>query len=423
MPRLPGRGAWIGAAAVACLFGMVAAFGTVDPYPEQPVAQTTTVEPLTIPASAELPDSGDFWSEERFHSGDTLATLLDRLGVEDEDIDALRRYPGMPFRSLRPGSTVQARVSGDGELRSLWFISGRDTLTTIERDGQGFHLSDQPVPLARSLAMKSASIRSSLFAATDAADIPDGVAAQLADIFAGDVDFHRDLRQGDRLAVIYEVFSYAGRDIRSGRVLAAEILNQSRSYRAFWYADPNNSGRGSYYSAEGKSLHKAFLRSPLEFSRISSGFGLRMHPILQHWRAHNGVDYAAPQGTRVKATADGIVTMVGWQAGYGNVIELRHSGSLTTLYGHLSAFAKGLRPGARVSQGDVIGFVGQTGWATGPHLHYEFRVNNRYRNPLTIAFPAAQPLSRERLPSFVEQAKPLVAQLDMLRESNLALLE
>ena len=419
-----GRLPWIAGIATACLFGMVAAFGTVMPSAEPPIAQTLSVEPLAF--QSPVPDQArpaDFWNEERFHNGETLAGLLDRLGVEDEEIDALRRSPDKPFRLLRPGTTVQARISSEGELRSLWFISGSDRLTTIERDAQGFHSSEQPLPLTAGTAMKSAGIHSSLFAATDAADIPDSVAAQLADIFGGDIDFHRDLRHGDRLAVIYEVFSYAGREVKYGRVLAAEIVNQARSYRAVWYSEPGSSSQGSYYTADGKSLRKPFLKSPLEFSRITSGFGLRMHPIQQRWKAHNGIDYAAPVGTRVKATADGVVELAGQLTGYGNVIELKHRGGFTTWYAHLNGFAKGLHPGERVSQGEVIGFVGQTGWATGPHLHYEFRVNNQFRNPLTMAFPSAQPLPSDRLPTFVDYARPLVAELDMLRDSNLALLE
>jgi murein DD-endopeptidase MepM/ murein hydrolase activator NlpD len=271
--------------------------------------------------------------------------------------------------------------------------------------------------------MKSAAIRTSLFAATDDADIPDSVASQLAEIFAGDIDFHRDLRQGDHLSAVYESFAFNGREVKSGRVLAAEFVNQGKSLRAVWYADDDAGRTGAYYTPEGKSLRKAFLRSPLEFSRISSGFGLRMHPIQQRWRQHTGVDYAAPEGTRVKATADGIVDFVGQQGGYGNIVHIRHHSGYATWYAHLSAFAKGLRRGMRVAQGDVIGFVGHTGWATGPHLHYEFRVNNQFRNPLAISFPAAQPIAADRLPRFNARTQPLLAQLELLRHSNVALLE
>jgi murein DD-endopeptidase MepM/ murein hydrolase activator NlpD len=419
--RLP----WVVAGTLASLFGMVAAFGTVQTTPEPPVKQTLAVEALAIELpQAPAPSNTDFWSEERFQRGDTFAALLERLGIDQSDIELLRRSPALVLRALRPGAIVQARSSAEGLLRSLSFISGRDQLTTVEREGDGFVVSEQQAPLSRRVLMKSAQVRSSLFAATDAADIPDTVAAQLAEVFAGDIDFHRDLRQGDRLSVVYETFSYKGREVKSGRVLAAEFMNQSRSFRALWYSEGEGAARiAGYYTPEGKSLRKAFLRSPLEFSRISSGFGLRMHPIQQRWRQHTGVDYAAPEGTRVKATADGFVEFFGQQSGYGNVIQLRHSSGYTTWYAHLSGFAKGLRRGARVSQGELIGFVGQTGWATGPHLHYEFRVNNQFRNPLALAVPAAHPLPEDKAQSFREQARELVAQLDLLKSSDLALLQ
>jgi len=217
------------------------------------------------------------------------------------------------------------------------------------------------------------------------------------------------------------MYTHFGRPVKSGRVLGAEFVNQKKTYRAVWFADAD--GKGGYYTPEGKNLRKAFLRSPLEFSRITSGFGMRLHPLFHNWRAHTGVDYAAPTGTRVKATADATVEFFGRKGGYGNVVLLRHRGGYSTLYGHLSRFAAGLHRGERIAQGEVIGFVGQTGWATGPHLHYEFRVNNHYRNPLTMAFPAAQPISADRMAAFRAVTAPLAADLDLLRGTNLALLE
>ncbi len=220
---------------------------------------------------------------------------------------------------------------------------------------------------------------------------------------------------------MYEVFHHNGRPLQAGRVLAAEFVNDRKSYRAVWFAD--ETGKGGYYAADGKNLRKAFLRSPLEFSRITSGFKMRFHPILQEWRAHQGVDYGAPPGTRVKATADGTVELAGSQNGYGNVVVLRHGGGVTTLYGHLRGFASGIKRGARVAQGDVIGYVGATGWATGPHLHYEFRVNNQHRNPLTIAMPAAEPVAPQRMAAFRAAADPLAAQLELLAGANVAALD
>ena len=411
------------AGAATLLFGVVAAFGTVRDYPE-PVIARTVVQSLALPPqSPPAPAAEVYFREERFQRGDTIAALLERLELDDPQADALlvSREAAHTFRWLRPGTTVQAKTAGDNSLISLWFIAGRDQLISIDRSGGSFSFSEQPAELRPEVQMKSGEIRSSLFAATDAAGLSDAVATQIADIFAGDIDFHRDLRRGDKFTVVYEMFQHLGRPVKSGRVLAAEFINQNRSFRAVWFREAD--GRGGYYAPDGKNLRKAFLRSPLEFSRVTSGFATRFHPILQQWRAHKGVDYGAPAGTRVKATGDGLVEFIGRQGGYGNVVVIRHGGGVMTAYGHLRAFASGMRKGVRVSQGELIGFVGQTGWATGPHLHYEFRVNNQHRNPLTIAFPAAQPVAPERMAAFRTVAEPLAARLDLLATTNLALLE
>ena len=414
---------WVAAGVVTLLFGVVAAFGTVQDTLE-PVFASTVVEPLTLPATLEDNDAAKvFFREERFQRGDTISTLLERLEVDDQQAERLlrSREATRPFRLLRPGTTVQARTAEDGSLLSMWFIGGREQLISIEGAGEGFTTSEQPAELTRQVQMKSGEITSSLFAATDAAGLSDGVATQIADIFAGEIDFHRDLRRGDKFTVVFEMFDHLGRPVKSGRVLAAEFINQKKSHRAVWFQDAE--GHGGYYTPEGKNLRKAFLRSPLEFSRITSGFAMRFHPILLQWRAHQGVDYGAPTGTRVKATGDGVVEFVGRQGGYGNMVVLRHGGGVMTAYGHLSRFANGIRKGARVSQGELVGLVGQTGWATGPHLHYEYRVNNQHRNPLTIAFPAAQPVAPDRMAAFRVVAEPLAARLDLLATTNLALLE
>jgi murein DD-endopeptidase MepM/ murein hydrolase activator NlpD len=414
---------WIAAGLVTLLFGVVAAFGTVQNSPD-PVLATTVVQPLVLPARSDNTGNSEvYFREERFQRGDTISALLERLEVDDLDAERLirSREAARPFRQLRPGTTVQAKTAEDGSLLSLWFMGGRDQLISIDRAGDGYSYSENAAPLAREVQMKSGEIRSSLFAATDAAGVSDNVATQIADIFAGDIDFHRDLRRGDKFTVVYEMFDHLGRPVKSGRVLATEFVNQKKSYRAVWFQDAD--GHGGYYTPEGKNLRKAFLRSPLEFSRVTSGFAMRMHPILQQWRAHKGVDYGAPAGTRVKATGDGVVEFVGRQGGYGNVVVLRHGGGVVTTYGHLRGFATGIRKGARIGQGDVIGFVGQTGLATGPHLHYEFQVHNQHRNPLTIAFPAAQPVAPERMAAFRAVAQPLAMRLDLLVTTNLALLE
>jgi murein DD-endopeptidase MepM/ murein hydrolase activator NlpD len=414
---------WLVLAVAAPLFGVVAASGTVQHAPE-PVPVHAVVEGLSLsPTPTDGSGPNLYFQEGVFKRGDTPAALIGSLGADGEEAQSLLRSPRAmrPFRLLAPGTTVQAKIDESGRLRSFSYLTDKDTILSLDRVGEGFQTFEQQIELTRRIEMKSGEIKTSLFAATDAAGIPDGIAIQLADIFGGDVDFHRELRRGDRFAVVYETIHFDGRTVRSARVLAAEFSTRKQTFRAIWFQDPW--GRGGYYTPEGENLRKVFLRSPLEFSRVTSGFGLRRHPILQQWRAHQGVDYGAPAGTKVKATGDGVVAFAGRRNGYGNLIVLRHHGGYSTYYAHLRDFGRGLRAGKRVSQGETIGYVGQTGWVTGPHLHYEFRVHDQNRNPLTMVFQSAQPLLGIEMPAFRRAAEPLVARLDLLKTSDLALLE
>jgi murein DD-endopeptidase MepM/ murein hydrolase activator NlpD len=411
MGRLVAR---IAVIAVLAATGAVAAFATIAPSPEIELllSRTPSVETLPIPAEALLPAPESYIREERFQRGDTLAAFLSRLGIGDAQVATLARLRALQV--LRPGNHVTADVTAEGQPLALSFLTGRDTLVQIAPQGDGFGVSEERAALYTQVAMKSSVIESSLFAASDVAGIPDSVAMQMADIFGGDIDFHRDLRKGDQFTVVYELHHLAGRPVRAGRVLAAEFVSQRKAYRAVHF------GTG-YYAPNGTNLRKAFLRSPLEFSRVSSGFGMRRHPIARVWRAHQGIDYAAPTGTRVRAVADAVVDYAGPKGGYGKVVILRHHGAYTTVYAHLSRIA--VRRGARVAQNDTIGFVGQTGWATGPHLHYEFRISGKARNPFAIAMPAALPVAPQDLAAFRAHAAPLIARLDLLANTNLALLE
>jgi murein DD-endopeptidase MepM/ murein hydrolase activator NlpD len=361
----------------------------------EPVAEALTLR--TEPQAA----AKTYVREEQFQRGDTIAAFVARLGLDDPRIARLRS-----MRELRPGTYVSAEVAAEGELISLTWLNGRDTLVSIVPDGDGYARKETRAAFDTRVSMKSGVIRSSLFGASDAAGIPDGVASQLADVFGGDIDFHRDLRKGDRFTVVYETHYLGGRAVRSGRVLAAEFVNQGKSFRAVQYGT-------SYYTPEGKNMRKAFLRSPLEFSRVTSGFGMRVHPIAKTWMAHKGTDYAAAIGTRVRAVGDGFVDFVGVRGGYGKVVVLRHHGQYATVYAHLSRFPAGLHRGQRVAQNDTIGFVGQTGWATGPHLHYEFQIAGQSRNPRSLAMPAALPIPADKLADFTAQAAPLLARLDV----------
>lgn len=409
------------------LLGMVAAFAFAPLGDSDKMQRFTVVERLLMPAAA-LPHSvnSTFMREEQVRRSDTVASLMSRLGIaDDEAVKFIRHHPDAQAisRQLRPGKTVTAKTTESGELKTLYFpLNNKDGVLVVERRSSGFVAVEQALHLQTQLVMKSGEIRSSLFAATDVAGIPDAIAVQLAEIFAGEIDFHRDLRKGDRFSLVYESHNQQGQSVRSGRIISAEFTNNQQVYRAYWFTGPE--GKGGYYTADGTSLRKAFLRSPLEFSRVTSGFSsARFHPVLQTWRAHKGVDYGAPTGTRILAVADGVVETAGRQGGYGNLVVLKHQGHYSTAYGHLNAFAPGIRKGSRVSQGDTLGFVGQTGLASGPHLHYEFRVGNQQVNPLTIALPVATPLVGAQLARFKATTPPLLAQLELAKQASLVSME
>ncbi|MDR0576666.1 MAG: M23 family metallopeptidase [Candidatus Accumulibacter sp.] len=409
------------------LLGMVTASAIVSRTGDdaaEPMQAVLVLEKLALPA-VEFVDSGvaEFVREERIQRSDTVASLFSRLGVNDpEALAFINRNPGAraAARQLRPGKTVTARTGPGGTLVALYFpISDRDsTFAVVKKDGE-FTASEQAMRLSTRIRLGSGEIVSSLFGATDAAGIPDAVATQLAEIFSGDIDFYRDLRKGDEFTVIFESLVHNGQHIRSGRILAAEFVNGNRTHQAYWFRA--KTGAGGYYGGDGKSLHKAFLRSPLEFSRVTSGFSnARLHPVLQTIRGHRGIDYGAPIGTRVRAVADGVVEFAGNQGGYGNLIVLRHQGRYSTAYGHLNGFAQGLHRGARVEQGDTIGFVGRTGLATGPHLHYEFRDNGQQINPLAVSLPAAPSLDGAELVRFGTSIASLRSHLDLAKQTQAA---
>src|SRR3954449_6975434 len=309
--------------------GAVAAFATIAPsnYAQSAPEATLRIEPLALEAR-EVAAPSQYVREDQFQRGDTLAGFLDRLGIEDSLIARLVRTPAL--RTLRPGVYVRADVLADGTPTSISFLTGRDTLMRVLREGETFRAAEEQAALETRVLMRASVIRSSLFAATDAVGIPDSIAMQLADVFGGDIDFLRDLRKGDHFTVVYEVHHLGGRPVRAGRLLAAEFVNQGRTLRAVHYGS-------SYYAPDGRNLRKAFLRAPLEFSRVSSGFGMRKHPIHTGWRAHQGVDYAAPTGTRVRAVGDAVVEFAGAKGGYGNVVILRHNGQYSTVYSHRRA--------------------------------------------------------------------------------------
>lgn len=414
----------IGAAAAFCL---VTAFGTAPDTRQIDIAQQAITEKVTLDAQQVTANNTElFTRQEAVRSGDTVADLLHRLGVSSANaLEQLRANTPQIFRALRPGTVVTARVRAQGELVSLDIPlksatadSGTRLDVHVEREGQGFAVSDRQQAVESLVRIQSGEIKTTLFAAADAAEIPEETALQLTDIFGGEIDFSRGLRIGDHFTVIRQAFFHNGRELSGGRVLAAEFDNDGVRHSALWYVAAD--GQGDYYDRQGHSLRKMFLRSPLEISRVSSGFSrARLHPILQRVRAHRGVDYAAPSGTHVRAAGDGVVEFVGNRGGYGHVIVINHqNGHYQTVYGHLSGYAVGIGKGVRVKQGQLIGYVGMTGLATGPHLHYEFHVDGVYRNPLTVALPTARPLPREEMGRFQLALQAQINQLNLVRNDS-----
>ena len=358
---------------IAIVTGLVTALAAVTAFGVAPLASSELPPARTVvdsvPLSLQVPDSLDrFIQTETIRRGDTLAQLMSRLGANDAQF--LRFVASDPVgrkaMQMRAGRTVQAEIDSYGRVQRFTYRLGgledeRDAETArpakrveIRRTDDALAASEQDIPLERTQETRSVEIQSSLFAATDAAGIPEAVAIKVADVFGGDVDFQRDLRKGDRLRVVYETVREAGSfdAPTTGRVLAIEFVNAGKRYDAMWY---EHAGRGEYYTFDGRSLKKAFLLNPLEFSRITSGFTeSRLHPIFRDWRAHRGVDFAAPAGTRVRATADGTVEFAGQQRGYGNMVVIKHRNHYSSVYAHLQHFAEGIRPGAKVSQGDVV---------------------------------------------------------------------
>ena len=353
--------------------------------------------------------------------GDSLYLMFKRKGLSQNDLHHLLASgkDGKELKRLRPGQSIAFLRDQDGRITR--FHHGVDELTTVQftRSGDGFESRVVTREYDRHVAVKNGVIESSLFAA--ARGVPERVVHQFVGVLEWDVDFARDLRKGDSFSLLYEELHVDGRRVRAGDVLALEFRSQraEKPIRAFRYTDSN--GDTDYFTPDGRPLQREFMRNPLRFTRISSRFSKsRLHPVLKTRRPHRGVDYAAPRGTAVRATGDGRVSFAGRKGGYGKTVLLTHGNGYTTLYAHLSRYAKGIRKGARVQQGQVIGRVGSTGIATGPHLHYEFRINGVHRDPLTVKLPRAAPLDTTELKKFQRAVRPLIARIDTLGATQIA---
>jgi len=407
------------------LLGVVTAFGLVPTSDFDLNTGKISIEEVALPGNVTAKTaSTTFWRTERTKSGDTVAELMQRLNIKDAAAsDYLRNDANsISFRKLPSGKEVQAETDVTGALVSLRYLGEDGSQVVIKKQDQQFTTETIAAQLEKRLFVRTGEIKTSLYAATDAAGMPESAANQLTQIFNGDIDFHHDLRRGDKFTAVYEMTYSNGALVNTGRIQAAEFVNQGQVYRAVLFSSDDQ--HSDYYTPEGKSLKKAFLRSPIAFSRVSSGFTTaRFHPVLNKWRAHKGTDFAAAIGTPIKATSDGIVSFAGRQNGYGNVINLKHSSHLSTVYGHMSRFAKGIRNGKHVSQGDVIGYVGMTGITSGPHCHYEFKIDGQQRDPLRVALPNAQPITSANLAEFKSLADNFSARLNQLRNTNLAKLD
>lgn len=352
------------------------------------------------------------WRTETVKSGDNLSLLFQRAGLSDKELYNLMSTNSSTkdLTRLYPGQEIKFDIE-DKKLKRLKYQKNELTSVEFKRTDSGFEDTTHTIQPDILRAYREATITNSLFLAGTKVGLEEGLIMELAGIFGWDVDFALDIRPNDSFKVLYEEYFINGKKLKNGNILAAEFTNQGKTFKAVRFE--NNKGQANYYTPEGKSMRKAFLRTPVDFARISSHFNLkRKHPILNTIRAHKGTDYAAPRGTPIKAAGDGKVSFAGTKGGYGKTVIIQHGQSYKTLYAHLNKYGKSIRNGTRVKQGQIIGYVGTSGLATGPHLHYEFYLNGSVRNPLKVKLPKAKSIPKDQLAEFTLQTKPLVAQIE-----------
>jgi len=422
--RLTGAVALLLAGFGATAFGLAPLAQTTPEITPRLISETLPALGIDAQLEALAAHAVSLYRSEQTRPSDTVDSLMRRLGVSDREAASfLRDDPvARSLMSGRSGKMVQVRSRPSGELEELVArFQAADPLRSashftrlrVSREAGVLVARSEQVPMSMQVRLGSGTIRNTLFAATDDAHIPDTIASQLADLFAAEIDFHRELRRGDTFSVVYEALMADGEPVTwnqaAGRVLAAEFVNAGDVHSAVWFAASANV-KGGYYGLDGRSKKGSFLTSPLEFSRVTSGFAMRFHPILRRWRQHDGVDYAAPTGTPVRTVGDGVVEFAGQQSGYGNVVTVQHSADQSTTYAHLSRID--VRRGERVEQGERIGAVGATGWATGPHLHFEFKLKGEQIDPLTMAQAAGNaPLDGAAKQRFAALAQAVKTQL------------
>lgn len=389
------------------------------------VATTTeeTLEPVDIKeevtAVPQNPDEPN-WEEVKVKSGDSLALIFHRLDLASTDLHQIMQLGEVTeaFRNLRPGQIFKFDINEENILQKMVYQRTKRESLHVVRDTEGFRAIPVELYLEKEVRFISAPIKSSLFETGMEIGLSDNMIMEMVGIFGWDVDFAQDIRKGDSFNLLYEEHYLDGEKIGEGPIIAAEFTNQGRTYQAIRYTDGR--GRSQYYTPQGLSMRKAFLRTPVDFRRISSRFGRRHHPILNRMRLHKGVDYSAPRGTPIKAAGDGRVVFRGQKGGYGRTVIIQHGGRYSTLYAHMSRYRRGVYAGKRVRQGQVIGYVGRSGRATGNHLHYEFRVHGRHRNPLTVRLPNAAPINKKYKEDFLYHSQKILAQLMSQKKLSVA---
>jgi murein DD-endopeptidase MepM/ murein hydrolase activator NlpD len=390
---------------------------------EQPAAQpSTTTRTKSIVTQAPALDRESLsWSNHTIRSGDTLSSIFSEQALSPTLLHRIvnSSKTAKQLTHIKPGETLRIGRDSSNAFRSLILDHDRINSLIIEIEGDSFSARTDTKQVERRTTHRSATIQDSLYLSAKQAGLPESVIMELANIFGWDIDFALEIRSGDHFSVIWEEEFLNGDKLRDGAILAAEFVNQGRRYRALRYTDEN--GHSDYFTPEGRSMRKAFLRAPVDFRRISSRFTrARWHPVLGKKRPHRGVDYSAKIGTPIKAAGDGKIIHRGRKGGYGRTVIIQHGQRYTTLYAHLSRYNKKTKSGSRVKQGQIIGYVGKSGLATGPHLHYEFRVNGVHRNPLTVKLPAAQPIAKKYRADFEMKSQDLLAQLETLSRTMLA---
>lgn len=394
----------------------------LEDSPEAPIPTTDTLNPAQTEAASESKPVHDQrrWTQHTIQSGDSLAKVFSSLGLSARTLYDIMQSSSetKALKHVVPGHELRFAFDHEEQLQTLVYDINQTTQLTVQRTALGFDAQIEQKPIETVVTSASTTVKDSLFLDGKEAGLSDKTLMEMANLFGWDIDFAMDLREGDSFAIIYEARYLDGERIKDGPILAAEFVNQKRTYRAIRYTDAK--GHSEYFSPEGNSMRKTFLRTPIELARISSRFNLkRKHPVLNRVRAHKGVDYAAGTGTPIRVTGDGKITFRGVKGGYGRVVVVQHGQKYSTLYAHMSKYGK-FKKGSTVHQGQVIGYVGQSGLATGPHLHYEFRVNGVHTNPLTVKVPDAAPIRKQLLADFKKQSQPLLAKLDQAKQPVLA---